>query len=72
MARTYVTKTDDMLDLICFRYYNKRQIGAVEAVLEANHAIGLAAYGPRLPRGITITLPDLPDERTVPTVKLWD
>lgn len=73
MARTYVTIDGDMLDLICYRHYRGRQSGAVEAVLEANRTLGLSARAERLPRGITIVLPDLPAETTrAPLVKLWD
>ena len=73
MARTHTTKTGEMLDLICFRYYGGRQAGAVEAVLEANHLIRLSLQGPVLPPGLVITLPDLPTAAARPaTVKLWD
>jgi phage tail protein X len=73
MARTYTTKPGDMLDLICFRHYERRQAGAVEVVLEANRHIGLADYGPVLPRGLVITLPDLPAPRQARRLQnLWD
>lgn len=74
MARTYTTREGDMLDLVCFRNYSGRQAGAVEAVLEANHRLNLSQYGPRLPRGLVITLPDLTEAQVarVATVKLWD
>lgn len=72
MARTYTTSTGDMLDLICFRHYARRQAGAVEAVLEANRNIGLSDYGPRLPRGLVIVLPDLPAPRARRLQNLWD
>ncbi|HEP9772288.1 TPA: tail protein X [Pseudomonas aeruginosa] len=42
-----------------------------EAVLEANH--GLADYGPTLPPGLKVTMPDIPTaapERQI--VNLWD
>ncbi len=66
----YRCKEGDMLDWICWRQYGGRS-GAVEAVLEANP--GLAAHGPRLPTGLLIELPELPEtpsERTA--VRLWD
>jgi phage tail protein X len=73
MARTHITKDGDMLDLICYRNYAGVQSGAVEAVLEANYRLGLADYGPMLPRGIKIVLPDLPSTLSkTPLVKLWD
>lgn len=76
MTRTYTTREGDVLDLICYRHYAGRQSGAVEAVLDhpANQHIGRAAYDAILPRGLVITLPELPESRVarVPTVKLWD
>lgn len=73
MARTYVTKDGDMLDMICYREYGGKQSGAVEAVLDANYHARLSEYGAILPRGIRIVLPDLPSTlSTTPLVKLWD
>lgn len=74
MARTYTTRAGDMLDLICYHHYAGRQAGAVEAVLEANQALDLSGYAPMLPRGLVITLPDLPGSAVSrrPTIKLWD
>jgi len=65
----YRTKDGDMLDRICWHHYGFES--AVTAVLEANP--GLADYGPVLPAGILIRLPDLskPNE-TIDTVRLWD
>ena len=66
---TYTTKQEDDLDAICWNYYGYSS-GAVEQVLEANR--GLADYGPKLPAGIVITLPDLtPVQATQPT-RLWE
>lgn len=73
MAKVYLTKDGDMLDLICYRNYSGVQSGAVEAVLEANYAIGLSEYEAILPRGLKIILPDLPTTLSkTPLVKLWD
>jgi len=73
MARTHTTADGDMLDLICWRAYKGRQSGAVERVLEANRALRLSEMTPHLPRGLVITLPDLPAETTRQAlVKLWD
>lgn len=69
MSATYLTRDGDTLDWICWRHY-QRQSGAVEAVLEANP--GLVDFGPILPAGLTITLPDLPQASTQPVVRLWD
>jgi len=69
MSAQYRTKQGDMLDAICYKQYDGRP-GATEAVLEAN--TGLAAYGPVLPSGLIITLPDLPEAEPAQTVRLWD
>lgn len=55
----YVTKEGDTVDLIAFRYYGSTYGGQVEAILEANRSLALADYGPILPRGLTITLPEI-------------
>lgn len=65
----YRTKTGDMLDAICHTYY-AGQAGATEWVLEANS--GLADYGPVLPSGVIIELPDLPPAEQAQTIRLWD
>jgi phage tail protein X len=70
MAETqYVTKQPEMLDYIAFKAYGK-SVGATEAIYAANP--GLADYGPFLPPGLTIVLPDLSsDAPQLQTVKLW-
>ena len=65
-----VTIDGDRLDaLIADHYGVAATAGALEAVMVAN--LGLAAYGPALPGGLTIMLPELPavDE---PALQLWD
>jgi len=56
-SQQYRTKTGDTVDSICWAYYDTTASGQVEAVLEANRALGLPGYGPELPAGIIITLP---------------
>jgi len=65
----YRTKDGDMLDNICFKHYGG-QIGATEAVYEANR--GLADIGPVLPAGMIIDLPELPAAEPEAALKLWD
>lgn len=66
----YRTKSGDRLDQVCGQYYG-HQTGAVEAVLEANR--DLAEYGPNLPAGLLISLPDLPISAVSKTpTRLWD
>ncbi|MBI2235374.1 MAG: tail protein X [Magnetospirillum sp.] len=65
----YRTRQGDRLDAICWRYYGRES--AAEAVYEANP--GLAGFGPILPAGLEIELPDLAEPVSAPTmVKLWD
>lgn len=65
----YQTRRGDMLDWICHQHYGQRP-KAVEAVLEANP--GLARYGPILPAGLVIDLPDLGPSEQKNRIRLWD
>lgn len=68
MPDTYTTQDGDMVDLIAFVKFG-RKVGVIEKILLANP--GLAARGPVLPAGITITLPD-PEPEPAPVVtRLW-
>jgi phage tail protein X len=69
MAQEYITQAGDMVDAICYTQYGATT-AYTEAVLAANP--GLAAKGPILPAGLTITLPEFEEEPTSTTVKLWD
>lgn len=70
MARTYVTKRGEDLDLICHREYG-RQAGAVEQVLAANPELSNVAHD--LPPGQKIVLPDLSALRSGDSQRrLWD
>lgn len=69
----YITRQNDILDDVVLRYYGDTERGIVETVLEENRAVGLADYGPVLPAGITITLPDRePEPPTESLTRLWD
>ncbi|HHF3242407.1 TPA: tail protein X [Vibrio alginolyticus] len=65
----YQTRRGDMLDWVCHQHYGQRP-KAVEAVLDANP--GLAKYGPVLPAGLIINLPDLGPAENKSRVSLWD
>lgn len=70
----YTTAKDDMLDAIVFRHYGHTTDRLVERVLTANP--GLSSYGPLLPRGMRIKLPEIaaPTQgaRTKSVIQLWD
>lgn len=69
----YITRQNDLLDDVVYRYYGDTERRIVEAVLEANRGGGLADYGVQLPEGLTITLPDRSNEPTGETLtRLWD
>ncbi|MFJ3050847.1 tail protein X [Pseudomonas nitroreducens] len=70
MAAILRTQQRDTVEALCWQYYG-RTGNVTEAVLEANP--GLADYGPILPQGIEVTMPDA--QNTAPTqqvVNLWD
>ena len=46
----------DTVDALCWRHYGRTQ-GVTEQVLKANS--GLAEYGPFLPHGLQVELPDI-------------
>jgi len=61
---------NDTVDALCWRHYG-RTAGVTEAVLEANP--GLADYGPILPQGLSVQMPEA--QATAPQrqmVNLWD
>tara|TARA_B100001063_G_scaffold189162_1_gene179801 strand:+ start:115 stop:288 length:174 start_codon:yes stop_codon:yes gene_type:complete len=57
-----------MLDALCWRHYGRES--AVREVLEANP--DLADYGPVLPSGVKIELPELSAPVADQAVSLWD
>ncbi|KAA5606838.1 phage tail protein [Roseospira marina] len=69
MSALYRTRDGDTVDWICWRHYGTAS-GPVEAVLDANP--GLAAYGPSLPAGLLITLPDRAAPAAASVVRIWD
>lgn len=69
MAQTYQTRTGDVLDEVVNRYYGRQDNGLVEFVLEANR--GLADYGPTLPSGLSITLPEEPTSEPTDRLQLF-
>ncbi|MDN4056329.1 tail protein X [Massilia sp. YIM B02763] len=60
----------DTVDALCWRHFG-RTAGIVEQVLEMN--AGLADYGPILPHGLVVQMPDKPATTpTAPLLQLWD
>jgi phage tail protein X len=69
MARAYVTRDGEALDLVCHRELGGRA-GVVERVLEANPHVAAVAHA--MPAGLEIALPDGPHGGTTPALRLWD
>jgi phage tail protein X len=69
-AQQYRTKDGDTVDAVCFAFYGSTSGGQVEAVLEANRALGLGDLGPELPAGLIITLPVIAPPATT-TISLF-
>jgi phage tail protein X len=70
MAIAVRAQQGDTVDALCWRHYG-RTAGVTEAVLEANR--GLADYGPTLPQGLVVHMPEA--QASVPQrqmVNLWD
>jgi phage tail protein X len=69
MVLQYKTRDGDTADLIAWTYYGRRSGHCVEQFLEAN--TGLSDYGPLLPAGITVFLPDIRDPGPDGGIRLW-
>lgn len=66
----YVTEDGDTVDSITWRQYQTRAGLIMEKVLSANP--GLADYGPILPAGVKVNLPDIAQPAVKKSIKLWD
>lgn len=59
----------DTVDLLCWRHLGRTDLA--QLTLEMNP--GLADYGPILPHGLVIDLPESPqDKPNAPLLQLWD
>ncbi|WP_460115370.1 tail protein X [Pseudomonas sp. H2_D02] len=70
MSATVRAHQNDTVDALCWHHYG-RTAGVTEAVLEANP--GLADYGPILPQGLAVRMPEA--QTAAPQrqmVNLWD
>ena len=66
----YVTQDGDTVDGITWKQYGTRAGLIMEKVLSANP--GLADYGPVLPAGLKVNLPDFVQPVVQKSVKVWD
>jgi len=65
----YRTRDGDTADYIAWKYYGTTERRVVEQLLDANK--GLADYGPVLPAGILVTLPDIKIAEDKRGLRLW-
>ena len=63
------TVQGDTADLICYRELG-RTAGVTEQLFELNPR--LADYGPILPPGLLVNLPDKPVQEQSKTLNVWD
>lgn len=65
----YRSKEGDTVDSICYRFF-KQTRDITETVLKLNPSI--SKYGPLLPSGLVIELPDTAPQKTTQTINLWN
>jgi len=70
MSHIYLTKNGDTVDEITWKQYGTRAGLILETVLNANP--GIADYGPVLPAGLSVLLPDISKPAAEKSIKLWD
>lgn len=66
----YRTSQGDTADQIAWRQYGTQTGRVVEQLLNANP--GLADYGPILPAGLVISLPDIKPATETAGIRLWE
>lgn len=71
MTQTVYARQGDTVDAICWRTFGTTA-GVVETVYEMNR--GLAAFGPVLPTGTPVVVPETQDvsTRVLAILQLWD
>lgn len=67
--RFYHSKDGDTADSIAWVVYGRQNDQLVEQLLEANP--GLADFGPVLPAGLRLVIPDAPAPAVGRQVRLW-
>lgn len=69
-VRYYHSKQGDTVDSIAWDIYERQEPQLIAGILDANP--GLAEFGPLLPAGLRLAIPDAPAAETVAGVRLWD
>lgn len=69
MALEYRTSDGDTADYIAWKHYGTTERQVVEQLLDANR--GLAGYGPILPAGVLVQLPDIDTTAKAKGLRLW-
>ncbi|MBT0721061.1 phage tail protein [Rosenbergiella collisarenosi] len=71
MVTIYQTRDGDMLDAICAERYGSVHLGkTLVLVLQANP--GLADLGAVYAAGVSVVLPELPAQASIPSFVLWE
>ena len=70
MADIYRASDGDTIDLIAWRRYGRQDQVIINLILSANPEI--ADFGPVIPGGLVVVLPDPPVASTSQGVRLWD
>ena len=71
MPKTITALQNDTVDAICWREYGSVVLVLFELVLSANPK--LAEFGPFIPMGTQVTLPEIETpQQTKQTINLWD
>lgn len=65
----YRSEAGDVIDRVVWRHYGRQNDRLVERVVDANP--GLADFGPSLPEGIRVALPEFPEPGSTASVRLW-
>ena len=60
----------DTIDYVLFRVFGRVDESLLEQTLALNPE--LSEYGPTLPAGVTVKIPEVPATTEAPTVHLWD
>lgn len=68
-VRYYHSKQGDTVDSIAWEIYERQDPGLISGILVANP--GLADFGPLLPAGLRLAIPDAPQAEVVVGVRLW-
>jgi phage tail protein X len=68
--KSVVSKAGDSVGLLAHLHLGRDDDETEEAIYDSNP--GLAKYGPVLPSGVTVLIPDMPEAPLAKAVNIWD